>query len=160
MKELMLAYFAAERRDGALALVAGVVALVASAWLVATRHPYRGAAIPLTLIAFIELAVGVSYLHRNLQQVPALFHLLEQSAATLRALELPRMTVALRNYQITVVLEAVLLVAGVVLGLAARRDFWFGVAMGCVIQAAPLLVADMLGTRRAAVYLRTLEALH
>ena len=159
MMELLLAYFAAEKRDGILAFGAGLVALLASAWLVATRHPWRGATIPLTLIALVELAVAVSYLSRSAHIVPVLVGQLNEAPAALATAEVPRMTTAVRNFRITVVLEAVVLIAGVALALTARRDFWFAVGMGCLVQAAPLLVADTLGTRRATVYLDALKQL-
>lgn len=159
MKDLLVTYFAAERRDGVLALLAGVVALSASAWLLTARHAYRGAAIPLALIAVIELSVGVTYLTRNAALVPRLVEQVETAPRALAAAELPRMRTAVRNYRITVVAEVILLVAGVALALAARRDVWFAVGLGCIIQAAPLLIADVLGTRRASGYLEALQAL-
>lgn len=159
MKELIVTYFAAERRDGMLALIAGLAALSASAWLVITRHQHRGAAIPLALIAVIELAVAASYLSRDVTVVLRLLEQLDTSPQALAATELPRMNTTVRNYRLTVVAEVIVLVAGVALALAGRRDFWFAVGLGCIIQAAPLLIADVLGARRASVYHEALQAL-
>ena len=158
MRELIVTYFAAERRDGMLALIAGLAALGASAWLVITRHPHRGAAIPLALIAVIELSVGVSYLSRNVP-IARLLEQLDTSPQALAATELPRMTTTVRNYRLTVVAEVIVLMSGVALALAGRRDFWFAVGLGCIIQAAPLLIADVLGARRAFVYHEALQSL-
>ena len=159
MTEQLVTYFLAERRDGTLAVVAGVAALVAAAWLVGTRHSLRGAAVPLAVIALFELAVGVSYLARNADLVATLLGQLRTAPEDMARAELARMTPVLRNYRIVVAAELLLVALGGVLALMPRRDFLFAVGLGSIIQGAPLLITDLLGARRAAVYMDALRTL-
>ena len=159
MKEQLVSYFLAERRDGTLAVVAGIAALVAAAWLVGTRHSFRGAAVPLAAVALFELGVGVSYLARNAGLVASLLGQLQTAPEEMAQAELARMTPVLRNYRIVVLAELLLVAFGAILALMSRRDFLFAVGLGSILQGAPLLIADSLGARRAGLYIDALRTL-
>ena len=72
MREQMLEYFLAEKRESLFFMAAGIAGLVASVYLFRSASPYRGMIGPLAVVAVIQLAVGAGVYFRTDGQVAGL----------------------------------------------------------------------------------------
>jgi len=160
MRDQLLTYFAGEKLGGIVAALLGVVALAVAIALVASRSSYRGMAVPLGLIALLELGVGIGVWARTEKQVATLLGELERAPAEMARAELVRMHTVMRNFRIIKIVELVVFVLGVVLTYAfARHPFAFAAGLGCIAQASVLLLFDLLAEHRAEPYVAALRAL-
>ena len=161
MQAELLTYFRAEKFEAAFYFAAGLLAIALSAWLWRTASPYRGAAIPLVLVALIQLAVGGSVFARTDRQSATLSQQLAASAATYRAAELARMEKVMTGFATYKVIEIALLLAGIALSCwpGARRTLWEGVSIGLVGQASLMLLLDLIAERRARDYVAAILTL-
>jgi hypothetical protein len=161
MQAQLLEYFAEEKAESLLFVIAGVLALGASVWLWRTGSSYRAMAFPLVAVALIHLVVGGSVYLRTDGQVAALSTQLAQAPAAFQAAELTRMGVVMRNFALYKVIELVLLAAGVAMTYAFRhREALYAVGIGLVIQAGVTLVADLFAEKRGDTYLAAVRALN
>ncbi|MFP2912096.1 hypothetical protein ACLESD_45160 [Pyxidicoccus sp. 3LFB2] len=159
MQAQLLRYFAEEKAESALFVIAGVLALAASLWLWRTGSSYRAMAFPLVAVAFIQLAVGGSVYLRTDGQVAALTAQLVQAPAAFQVAELARMDVVMRNFTLYKLIELVLLAAGIAMTYAFRhREALYAVGLGLVIQAGVMLVADLFAEKRGDTYLAALRS--
>jgi hypothetical protein len=76
MHAAVITYFAAEKRESLLFLLAGGAAIAASVYLWLTGSPYRAMGWPLTAVALIQLVVGWTVYARTDRQVRDLHALL------------------------------------------------------------------------------------
>ncbi len=160
MREGLVAYFAAEKWGAAILLGAGLLFAGTAVALVATRSSYRGMAWPLGVLALLEIAVGGVLLARTDAQVALLLEQLAIAPPEMARAELARMAPVMRNFAVLLVVEVVILAAGLVLAyLAGRSDFLFALGVGCVAQAGFMLVFDLFAVRRAGKYVELLRAL-
>jgi hypothetical protein len=160
MREAILSYFTAEKYGAMILVVAGVAALGAALALVATRSGYRGMALPLALLALVELGIGGVVWARTDRQAATLLEELAREPAAMARGELSRMGPVMRNFEIVKVVEIVIFAVGVALAYAGRRnDFVFAAGVGCVLQASLLLVFDFIAARRAEAYVEVLRGL-
>lgn len=113
MQDQMVRYFAAEKAESWLFILAGVVAVGVSAWLLRTGSGYRGMAYPLIAVGLIQLVVGGTVAFRTDAQVAALVQQLAASPATFQTAELPRMAVVMRNFELYKLVEISLVLIGV-----------------------------------------------
>ena len=159
MREQLVAYFAAEKNGAVILVVVGIIALATAIALMATKSNYRGMALPLVLLAIIELVIGGVLLARTDGQVAALLDQLAPAPADMVRAELARMAPVMRNFQIVKIIELVVLAGGIILIFAARdSDFAFAAGIGCIAQAGVLLIFDSFAERRAAHYVEMLRA--
>ncbi len=160
MQAQLVGYFAGEKAESVLFVLAGVVALAASAWLWRSGSGYRAMGIPLVVVALIHLAVGGSVYLRTDGQVAALTAQLAQAPAAFQAAELARMGVVMKNFALYKLIELFLLGVGVAMTYAFRhREALYAVGVGLVIQAGVTLVADLFAEKRGDTYLMALRAL-
>ena len=160
MQAQLLGYFAEEKAESLLFIIAGVLALVASVWLWRTGSSYRAMAFPLVAVALIHLVVGGSVYLRTDGQVAALTAQLAQAPSAFQAAELTRMGVVMRNFALYKLIELALLAAGIAMTYAFRhREALYAVGIGLVIQAGVTLVADLFAEKRGDTYLAALRAL-
>ncbi len=160
MQEQMGRYFAAEKAESALFVLAGLVAVGVSVWLWRTGSSYRGMAWPLALVALIQLVVGGTVLLRTDGQVAALMAQLASSPAAYQVAEVARMEVVMRNFALYKLIELGLFVAGVALTYVFRqREVLYGMGVGLVLQASLMLVFDLFAEKRGDEYLEQVRAL-
>lgn len=160
MQEQMVRYFAEEKAESWLFVLVGVAAIALSVWLVRTGSAYRGMAWPLVAVGLIQIAVGGAVLLRTDGQVAGLLAELARSPEAVRAAEVPRMEVVMRNFQLYKVIEIALLVVGIVLTYAfRRREVLYGVGVGLVLQSSVMLVLDLFAEKRGDTYLEALQTL-
>jgi hypothetical protein len=160
MHVAVIQYFSGEKRESLLFLAAGVLAIVASLFLVRAASPLRGMAYPLSAIALIQLVVGGTVFARTDGQTRALHAQLQRDPRGYAAAELPRMDKVRRSFQIYKVIEIVLLAAGVAgMFLLRERETLYAVALGLALQAALMLVFDLAAERRADIYVNEIRTL-
>ena len=160
MQEQMVGYFAAEKAESWLFILAGVVAVGVAVWLLVTGHSYRGMAYPLIAVGLIQLVVGGTVAFRTDAQVAALTQQLATSPSAFQRAEVPRMEAVMRNFEIYKLVEVGLLLVGVGLAYAFRRkELLYGVGVGLVMQASLMLVLDLFAEKRGDDYLAAVRAL-
>jgi hypothetical protein len=160
MEEHLIPYFAAEKQESLLFMLAGVAAVGVSIWLFVTGSRYKGMAYPLIAVAAIQFVVGGTVYFRTDSQVAALQARFQQAPAEFKAEETQRMDVVVKNFKIYKWIEIALLAAGIALAFALRgKDLWYAVGLGLIIQSSLMLVLDLFAEKRAGDYLRFITGL-
>jgi hypothetical protein len=160
MQEQLVRYFGAEKAESWLFILAGVVAVGVSVWLLRTGSSYRGMAYPLIAVGLIQLVVGGTVAFRTDTQVAALVQQLAASPEAFQTAEVPRMETVMRNFTLYKVVELVLLLTGVALTVAFRRkELVYGIGVGLVMQASLMLVLDLFAEKRGDEYLTAVREL-
>jgi hypothetical protein len=158
MHVAVITYFTAEKRESLLFLIAGGAAIVVSAWLWATGSPQRAMAYPLVAVALIQLVVGWTVFARTDRQVRDLHTQLARDPAAYAAAETPRMAAVQRSFRIYKAIEIVLLAAGLAgFFLFRNRPDLYAAALGLALQAALMLVFDLVAEQRAEVYVEQIR---
>lgn len=159
--DAVAAYFAAERAESLLFVAVGVAALVAAAVFVRRRQARfrRGLAIPLALVAVIQIVVGSTIWLRTPADVARVQAMLATAPARLAIEEVPRMEAVMRNFATYRHIETGLLVAGVfAVAFSPRASAWQGAGLGLALQAGLMLLLDHFAEQRGAAYLAFLAA--
>jgi magnesium-transporting ATPase (P-type) len=156
-------YFIAEKTAGLLFLIIGIIAIILAivfySYLKANFH--KGAAIPLLAIGLLQAFVGYTVYTRSDQQRISNVYAYDMNPDNFKKEELPRMKTVNRNIAIFCWAEIILLAAGAVLTFLYRanpdKTFWYGLGITLLIQAALMLVADILAGQRARRYTEQIE---
>jgi hypothetical protein len=156
----LASYFAGEKRESALFLLAGVAALAAAAALFRGASPWRGMIAPLAIVGVIQAAVGGAVLLRTDRQVAALAERVPREPAEVRRDETARMEKVMAGFRAYKAVEVAIIALGVALALL----FPYGSALhaagaGCLAQGALMLVLDLFAEGRAHAYLAALARL-
>jgi hypothetical protein len=154
--ETISTYFNAERAESLLFIAIGTVALAVSAWcLIVVRKPFfNGVALTISVVAALQLIVGVTIYQRSPQDTVRVQQMLQSAPERIRSEEVPRMRVVMRNFKIYLGAEVALLILGAVVFLiASPGSFLRGAAMGLALQAVLTSVLDLVATRRGDAYL-------
>ena len=149
-------YFNAERAESLLFIAVGAIALAVSAWcLLVLRKPlFNGMAITLSVVAVLQLIVGVTVYQRSPQDTARVQRMVQSAPQRIQSEEVPRMRVVMRNFKIYLGVEVVLLILGlIVFGLAAPGGVLRGAALGLALQAVFTAALDLVATRRGETYL-------
>jgi hypothetical protein len=157
--DLIRAYFAGEKSEAALILLAGVTALAAAAWLwFAIREPFaRGLASALLLVAALGLAVGGTVYQRSDAQAQQLVELQRKDPAHFDADEGARIRQVVKSFGLYRVAYAIAVILALVFVFALGRPLFHGLAVGLLIFAALGFTIDYFAESRAVGYLRGLE---
>lgn len=160
MHAAVITYFSGEKRESLLFLAAGVLALLASLFLVRTGSPLRGMAWPLSAVALIQLVVGGTVYARTDAQVRGLHAQLQGDPRAYAAAEVPRMTTVRRSFTVYKTIEMALLTAGLAgIYLFRDRQTLYAVSLGLALQAALMLAFDLAAERRADLYVEQINTL-
>lgn len=157
-------YFIAEKQESLVFVVIGVLAVAAAIYFFFFHQGGfgKGIAIPLILIAAIQIAVGVTVYRRSDQQRIDNVYCYDLDPSKLRNEEVPRMIVVMKNFTIYRWVEIGLALAGIALVVLFRnnpeRVFWYGLGLGLAIQAVLMLGADYFAERRGQIYLEGLKS--
>lgn len=149
-------YFNAERGESLLFVVVGLTAIIfASYFLIKLKQPfYNGMAIPLILIAFIQLTVGASVFFRSPKDILKVENMLSNDKEKIKTEEIPRMETVMKNFLIYRYVELVLMIAGLILMFIFKEnEFVRGVGIALFIQAALMLALDFFAEKRGLEYL-------
>lgn len=160
MHVAIITYFAAEKRESLLFLMAGAAAIAASVYLWATASPYRAMAWPLTAVALIQIVVGWTVWARTDGQMKGLHTILNQDKAAYAAAEVPRMEKVRRSFRIYKAIEIALLAAGLAGAFFLQdRMALHAASAGLALQAGLMLVFDLYAESRAEVYAEQIRRL-
>jgi hypothetical protein len=160
MRDALATYFGLEKVWALSIAAVGLALLGLAVWLWLARGEYRGMAVPLGVIALIEIGVGLGVGLRTDGQVAQLVAQLDASPAALASTELTRMAGVMRTFQLIKIVELVLFASGVALTYVMRSSaFAFAAGVGLVAQTSLMLLFDLFAERRAEPYVRALEQL-
>lgn len=157
--ETISTYFSAERAESLLFMAVSAIALAASAYFVVVlRKPFfNGMAVTLSVVAVLQMIVGVTIYQRSPQDTARVQQMVQSSPKQLQSEEVPRMQTVIRNFKIYLGVELALLILGIaVMALSTPAGFMRGAAIGLAIQAVFTAVLDLAATRRGDVYLKWL----
>ena len=157
--ETIPTYFSAERAESLLFMAVSAIALAASAYFVLVlRKPFfNGMAVTLSVVAVLQMIVGVTIYQRSPQDTARVQQMVQSSPKQLQSEEVPRMQTVIRNFKIYLGVELALLILSIaVMALSTPAGFMRGAAIGLAIQAVFTAVLDLAATRRGDVYLRWL----
>lgn len=160
MHAAVISYFSGEKRESLLFLIAGGAAIAVSVWFWMARSPQRAMGWPLAAVALIQLVVGWTVYSRTDRQARDLHTLLAKDPPAFAGAEIPRMEAVRKSFRIYKAIEIALLVAGLagMLFLRARPGFYWA-SLGLALQAALMLVFDLIAERRADVYVEQIRRL-
>lgn len=160
MEEHLIPYFAAEKSEALLFMAVGVAAIAVSGWLWLSRSRWKAMALPLVVIAAIQLTVGGTVYFRTDAQVAALQAQLAADRSAFKQAETVRMDVVVKNFKIYKAIEIALLLAGLALvALMRSRQTLLAVGAGLALQSALMLVLDLFAEARADEYLKFVAGL-
>lgn len=153
------AYFAGEKSEAGLILLAGLAALAAALWLwFAIREPFaRGLASTLLLVAALGLGVGGTVYFRSDSQAQQLLELRRTNPARFDAEEGPRIRQVERSFSLYRIAYAVVVILALVFVFTVGTALFHGLAVGLLILAALGFTIDYYAENRAVEYVRALE---
>jgi hypothetical protein len=152
-------YFKPEKYEALLFLLFGVALIAFSIYAVMKFGDsfYKGLAIPLVLIALVQITVGGSVFFRTDKQIATLEILYKEQPKAFADQELSRIIPVNKNFIIYRNVELAFIVIGLGLFFFLRRsDFWYGIGVGMFIQGALMLSLDMFAERRGNIYQKQL----
>lgn len=160
--EQVIKYFNGERAESILFLLAGVITVLAGLYFMFYLKSsfWKGAAIPLLLVASLELVVGYVIYNRSPKDVDRVKTYMEQDPSKIRSIEIPRMEQVLRNFTIFRYIELSLILMGFALMYyTTPNSFWQGLGLGLFSQCALVLLMDFFAESRGIKYLEFLKGL-
>lgn len=157
-------YFIAEKQESLLFMIIGIVAIAIALiglfyW---KTQVWKGASIPLLLIAVIQIIVGYTVYARSDQQRTNIVYAFDMDPSKLQNEELPRMQEVNKNFLIYRWIEIILAAAGIALALVYKsnsdKQFIVGIGVALALQAIIMLSADFMAEKRAHSYTSRLES--
>ena len=159
MEQKMQTYFVAEKAESVVFMLVGVLAIIgALIGLFYLKKPmWTGMAIPLILIACIQITVGATVYFRTDSQMKDLIEIYQKEPKKYAKQELERMIIVNKNFDIYKYVEIALLIIGLgvvvwELFMLLDKPFWLGIGIGLALQSSIMLVADFFAETRADVY--------
>ena len=160
MVKEMTQYFAGEKQESLLFIAVALVAIGVAVWLWTQGHRLKFMAVPLVVIALMQLVVGATVYLRTEAQVRQLVTQYQSAPAQFKQDETSRMQTVMKNFKLYKAVEMVLLVIGVgLIALMQRFDVAAGLGAGLVLQAAFTLALDLFAEARGEDYLGALNGL-
>lgn len=156
-------YFTAEKNESLLFIIIGIAAIVLAIvfLLVLKTNFYKGMALPLLLIALIQVSVGYTVYKRSDADRKRNVYAYDMNPQELKTKEIPRMEKVNKNFILYRWIEIGLILAGIALIYLYRtneeRTFLYGLGVGLAIQAFIMLGADYFAEARAKTYISGLK---
>jgi hypothetical protein len=155
-------YFVAEKTEAIVFIVIGIlacgVALSLNFW-----HKSKwsmGIAIPLVLLALVQIAVGLSVYRKSDKMRTDAVYAYDLDPAFLKNIELPRMNKVMANFKWYKTAEIMCFAIGLCLLFFLSPNpewsFWKGLGWGLIAQSFILLVLDFFAERRGNQYVEDL----
>lgn len=155
-------YFNAEKYESLIFMLVGLVAIcMASYLLIKVKQPfYNGISYPLIAVAIIQIVVGSSVYVRSPKDIVRVNEIVQQDKTKLNTLEIPRMEVVMKNFEIYRWVEIALLLIGLILFFAFKdMSIGKGIGIGLIIQSGFMLLLDYFAESRGKIYLEYLRTL-
>ncbi|MFY8091048.1 MAG: hypothetical protein ACOVMI_07330 [Chitinophagaceae bacterium] len=163
-------YFIAEKQESLVFLIIGIIAIIlALIGLFASKNGiYKGASIPLILIALIQITVGFTIYKRSDADRTRVVYAYDMAPNDLKSKELVRMQIVNKNFVIYRYVEIALAIVGIALVIFFKpklgiddnwgsNKFWFGLGIALALQALIMLGADYFAEKRALMYTKLLQ---
>jgi drug/metabolite transporter (DMT)-like permease len=156
-------YFIAEKQESLLFVILGIAAIVIALvgifyW---KTQFWKGASIPLILIAVIQIIVGYTVYARSDKQRTDMVYAFDMDPSKLQNEEIPRMEEVNKNFVTYRWIEIILFVAGIALALVYRtyadKQLIVGIGVALAIEAALMFGADFIAAKRAGNYISGLK---
>lgn len=160
--EHIVKYFQGERNESILFLVAGVISIMAAFYIIFVLKSvfWNGFAIPLVVVASLELMVGFVIYNRSPRDIARVQHYMERDQSKIASVEIPRMEKVMSNFRLFRYLELGLILVGFILMYYAKPElFWQGMGLGLFSQSAIVLMMDFFAESRGLKYLDYLKNL-
>ena len=157
--EAIFTYFNGERTESMLFIaVGGLAILVSTYFAVAVRKPFFiGVAITLSLVAVLQLVVGLTIFQRSPQDTLRVVQMVQSAPQRIHAEEVPRMQIVMRNFKLFLGVELSLLIVSIIVVMGtASGTLIRGMAIGLAIQAVFTIVLDLAAMQRGNVYVTRL----
>jgi hypothetical protein len=157
MLKEMTDYFVGEKQESVLFMLAALMALGLAIWLWTQGHRLRLMALPLVVVALMQLVVGVTIFARTDAQLAKLSTQLVSAPAEFKQGETERMQTVMANFKLYKSVELALLVLGACLiAFFSKSDAAIAIGIGLVLQASFTLALDLFAEARGEAYLRAL----
>ena len=156
-------YFNAEKFESVFFIGVGIIAIALGIylWFCMKEPYYKGISIPLVLIAFIQLTVGITVCFRSPKDIIKIERVLKNEHSKIQTQEIPRMEAVIKNFIIYRYTEILLIILGIVLFFYfPSQTFWKGVGIGLFIQSGLMLSLDYFAEKRGTEYLHYLKKLN
>lgn len=156
----MTDYFVGEKQESVLFMLATLMALGLAVWLWTNGHRLRFMALPLVVVALMQLVVGVIIFARTDAQLARLNTQLTSEPAQFKQAETERMQTVMANFKLYKTVELALLLVGVCLiAFLSKWDAPTGIGIGLVVQAGFTLALDLFAEARGEGYLKALAGM-
>ena len=158
--EFVKTYFNAEKAESLLFVGIGVISILISLyfWLQLKRPFYNGLAYPFFLIGIIQVTAGTIVYLRSPNDLERVENYLVLEPEKIAQVEIPRMTIVMKNFVYYRYLEVALIITGIVLMFyTSNADLVKGIGIGLFIQASMMLAADYFAERRGDQYLNRMQ---
>lgn len=163
-------YFIAEKQESIVFLAIGILAIIiAIAGITLTKNGFfKGASLPLILIALIQITVGYTIFKRSDADRTRVVYAYDMAPSDLKNKELPRMEKVNKNFVLYRYFEIGLALLGLAIVFYMKNklgtdqnwgsnNFWYGLGFALAIQAFLMLGADYFAEKRALHYTKLLQ---
>lgn len=153
-------YFTGEKIQCSIGIAFSLISIgIALYFFLKSDKPfYIGMAYPFIIIATLLLIICVGVVLRSSNDIVRVNAFYALDPNRIKTEELPRMQTVLRNFKIVIWAEIAFIVAGAALFfLMPSSSRWQGVGMGLIIQAAALLLFDIIANSRGKIYFDFLQ---
>lgn len=157
-------YFTSEKNLSILFIILGSIGIITAIvfFLSLKTSIYKGIAIPLLVIAIIQLIAGISVYKRTDMQRKDIVYKLDMNFSEIKEKEIPRIETVVKSFKIYRFVEVALFIIGLVLILMYKNNVdkssIFGIGIGLAIQAAIMFAGDSFAAKNAKVYSEGLKA--
>lgn len=157
-------YFTGEKNESLIFILIGLTAIIVAVVLIFYYKSSftKGFAIPLILVAALQIAVGYTVYKRSDKDRTDNVYAFDLNPGKLKNEEIPRMEVVMKKFNIYRWVEIGLAITGLLLILFFRtkteQSFWYGMGAGLAIQSIIMLVADFFAEKRGYEYLNGLKS--
>jgi len=155
-------YFNAEKFESLFFIGVGIIAIALGIyfWFIVKEPLYKGIAIPIILVALIQITVGTTVYLRSPKDILKVENMLENEHSKIQTEEIPRMNVVMKNFVIYRYVEITLMILGLILFFYfPSQTFWKGLGIGLFIQASLMLSLDYFAEIRGTEYLKHVTTL-
>ncbi|OAQ38951.1 hypothetical protein A5893_13010 [Pedobacter psychrophilus] len=155
-------YFNAEKFESLFFVGIGILAIVSGIyfWFVIKEPFQKGIAIPLILIAFIQITVGAIVYVRSPKDILTVQNIVKIEPEKIQTIEIPRMELVMKNFVVYRYVEIALMLLGLILYFYFPSiSFWKGIGLGLFMQAGFMLLLDFFAEKRGKEYLQHLTIL-
>jgi len=156
-------YFNAEKYESVFFILVGILAFMVAiyGWFIIKEAFYKGLAIPLVLVAMIQITVGTTVYFRSPKDILKLENLFALEPQKIPTKEIPRMNTVMKNFVIYRYTELALIITGfALLFMSGDKQFLKGLGTGLIIQAGIMLLLDYFAERRGLDYVNYLKDLN